>query len=94
MHGVRCVRCRIRDVHLYHVAVQLLDDVDGEAGLPGARHADDYAVRRQVAGIEHERLAELLRRRVERLPDIEICHSRPPRVLCAQGTADDPGRET
>ena len=46
-----------------------------EAGLPGARHADDHAMGREVTGPHHRRGAgALVRGRIDQLAEVEVSH--------------------
>jgi len=64
-------------------AQDLLDEHDPEAGLAGARHADDDAVRRQVRGVERDPLAgALVGGGIDEPAEEQLCHAattyRPP----------------
>ena len=58
----------------------LLDQHDAEAGLARAGHADDHAVRRERVGADpHVVAGALVRRRVDRSTEEQLCH--PARVV-------------
>ena len=60
------------DEHRDPCEQRLLDEDDGEARLAGARHADDDAVRRQVARADDDPVgAGLARLRVDRVAEVE-----------------------
>ena len=69
---VRHVALRVEDEHGDSGEQRLLDQHDGEAGLPGSGHPDHDTVRREIARADDDPVcASLAGRRVDRVAEVE-----------------------